>query len=146
MSDIVLDEDAHVYTAGGVVVPGVTQVLRPLVDLSHVPPDLLRFACERGKAVHKAIELYHAGTLDFASLDPEVIPRVMAYLDFLRDSKFTPDLSEYIVHHALHGYAGKLDLYGHFPDGGTALIDVKTGSVEAQAGYQTAAYLAAMVC
>jgi hypothetical protein len=135
-----------VYIANGVVVPGVSEILRPLVDFSRVPPALLRFACERGKAVHKAIELYNEHALDFESLDPEVVPRLHAYLDFLRESKFIPDLSEHIVHHAQHGYAGKLDLFGHFPDGSTALIDVKTGSVEAQAGYQTAAYLAALVC
>lgn len=147
MSDIVLDEDSHVYTArGGIVVPGVSEVLRPLVDFSRIPADLLHFARERGKAVHKAVELYHAGSLDFASLDAEVVPRLHAYLDFLAHSRFTPDLCEYIVHHTGYGYAGKLDLYGHFPDGSTALIDVKTGSIEPQAGYQTAAYLAAMVC
>ncbi len=147
MSDIILDLDSHVYTRNGVKLPGVSEVLRPLVNFDRVPPALLRFACDRGSAVHKAVELWHSpGGLDLATLDDEVRPRFDAYLKFLEFSKFTPQLSEHIVHHTGLGYAGKLDLFGNFPDGTTALIDIKTGCIEAVAGYQTAAYLGALVC
>lgn len=149
MSDIVLDLDAHVYSdrITGVTLPGVSQVLRPLVDFSRVPPALLKFACDRGSAVHKAVELWHDPRgLDLDTLDDEVRPRFSHYLDFLRQTGFVVHLSEYIVHHTVLGYAGKLDLFGAFPDGTTALIDIKTGTIESVAGYQTAGYLAALVC
>jgi len=148
VSDIVLDLDSHVYSANGVKLPGVSEVLKPLVDFSHVPPALLKFACDRGTAVHRAVELYHApGGLDETTLDDEVRPRFHAYLKFLEESGgFVPTFSEYIVHHTGLGYAGKLDLFGAFGDGTTALIDIKTGSIEAVAGYQLAAYLAALAC
>lgn len=147
MSDIILDLDSHVYTRSGTKLPGVSEVLKPLVDFSRVPPALLKFACDRGSAVHRAVELYHAPDgLDISTLDDEVRPRFDAYLKFLEFTRFTPHLSEYIVHHPVLNYAGKLDLFGGFPDGRTALIDIKTGSVEPVAGYQLAAYLGALVC
>lgn len=148
MSDIILDLDSHIYrrSVGGGILPGVSEVLRPLVDYSFVAPALLKFACDRGSAVHKAVELYHSPAgLDMTTLDDEVRPRVLAYLNFRRHTGFTPLLSEYIVHHRELDYAGKLDLFGAFDDGRSALVDIKCGAIEPQAGYQTAAYLAALI-
>lgn len=144
MSDIVLDRDSHVYRHKGRVLPGVTTILAPICDLSMVPPAALEFARQRGHAVHKALELYNNGALDYETVDDEVGPRLRAYMQFLKDSGYTPRFNERIVHHATLDYCGTLDTFGTLGDGSAALIDYKTGAIEAAAALQTAAYRTAL--
>lgn len=51
-------EDGHVYLVDGLIVPSVTQILKIRFGgkYSHVRPDVLRRAAEKGTAVHEAIQ------------------------------------------------------------------------------------------
>lgn len=140
MTDIAFDEAIHEYRVGGVKVPHVTYILRDLVDLSKVPEAILLYAQQRGTATHRAVELWHAGTLDYESLDAPVRARFISYQTFLNESGFEVIECETKVFHPELRYAGKMDLYGRFPGRRDALIDIKTGIVEPVAGPQTAAY------
>ena len=95
----------------------------------------------RGTSLHQAVEWFHEGALDAASIDPVVEPYWRAYRAFLSDTGFTPDHVERRVFDEILGYTGRLDLEGPAP--GThapAVIDIKTGSLPPTVGVQLAAY------
>ena len=54
----IFDERFHVYRLNGEIIPSVTKIIRTVAgkDLSHIPPDILQKAAERGTAIHKEIE------------------------------------------------------------------------------------------
>ena len=51
-------EDGHIYLVDGVIVPSITQLLKPMSEemYRYVPQGLLDKAAERGTEIHKAIE------------------------------------------------------------------------------------------
>lgn len=56
--DFIFDERFHVYRLNGEIIPSVTKIIRTIAgkDLSHIPPEILKNAAERGTAIHKEIE------------------------------------------------------------------------------------------
>lgn len=48
----------HTYKLNGHIIPSVTKIIRTVTaqDLSHIPPDVLKRAADRGTAIHKEIE------------------------------------------------------------------------------------------
>ena len=54
----IFDEQFHVYRLNGEIIPSVTKIIRAIAgkDLSHIPPEILKNAAERGTAIHKEIE------------------------------------------------------------------------------------------
>ena len=54
----IFDERFHVYRLNGEIIPSVTKIIRTIAgkDLSHIPPEILKNAAERGTAIHKEIE------------------------------------------------------------------------------------------
>ena len=56
--DFIFDERFHVYRLNGEIIPSVTKIIRTVAgkDLSHIPPEILKKAAERGTAIHKEIE------------------------------------------------------------------------------------------
>lgn len=74
----------HTYKLepSGEVLPSVSEVISPLVDLSGIPSATLAFASARGVAVHKACELYDLGELDMDSLDPLWLPYLQGWIKF----------------------------------------------------------------
>lgn len=52
------DERFHVYRLNGEIIPSVTKIICTVAgkDLSHIPPEILKKAAERGTAIHKEIE------------------------------------------------------------------------------------------
>lgn len=52
------DERFHVYRLNGEIIPSVTKIICTVAgkDLSHIPPEILKKATERGTAIHKEIE------------------------------------------------------------------------------------------
>lgn len=136
------DHDQHVYTLDGVVVPGVTTILKPLsaAEYRFAPTEVMERARWRGQAAHRLIELDIKGTLDVDALDEQLLPVFASWRQFRAQSGFTPMLSECQVLSRRHGFAGTLDLFGTM-NGEAALIDAKhTASVPKTAGPQTAAY------
>lgn len=144
---LTFDDGSHTYRFEGQVVPSVTQVLKPLTDLSHVDPDLLAAASAFGTAVHKACELDDLKQLDEEALDPELAPYLAAWRKFCRDYDVRWDLVEMRVFHRQLRYAGTLDRFGlvriapHLAQRVPAMVDIKSGTqLYPSVGPQLAAY------
>ena len=54
----IFDEQFHVYRLNGEIIPSVTKIIHTIAgkDLSHIPPEILKNAAERGTVIHKEIE------------------------------------------------------------------------------------------
>lgn len=144
---LTFDERTHTYRYQGAVVPSVTQVLAPIVDLSFVDPDVLAAASAFGTAVHKACELDDLEELDEASLDEPLVPYLDAWRAFSRDYNVIWSCVEQWVYHPQLRYAGTLDRYGlvfdkpHHGHHVPAIVDIKSGSrLFPAVGPQLAAY------
>lgn len=117
-------EDTHTYLLDGNPVPSVTEIIKPMVDLTRVPPGVLEFKRSLGKAVHKAIELYERQDLDVDTLDQEAMPFFEAWLKFKAETGFRAVLTEQIVWSAKLRYAGTLDVLGSRYSGPDADVNV----------------------
>lgn len=137
------DEPSHTYRVGGLVVPSVTQVLRPLIDLSGIPPAVLEAKRDLGTRVHAACQFDAEGDLDEATVEDDVAPYLEAWRRFLADTGAVVMASERRVFHTLYRYAGTLDLelvIARTP----WIVDIKTSiATPLSTGPQTAAYLSA---
>lgn len=144
---LLFDEAAHTYTWNGVVVPSVTQVLKPLTNYGMIPADKLEIAWQKGNAVHKMVELHAKGDLDEATLPEWMRPVFEKWLRFCDDTGFKIIESERQVYHPAYGYAGTLDLIGMIGEGDEfPLIDVKRSFFAGPViGMQTAAYAEAYI-
>ena len=98
------DERLHRYTLDGRILPSVSQIINAILPMRPVDDYYLT----RGTATHRACELYDRGTLDPASVDPEIAPRLEAW------KKFRADFGGEIVANEMRlasrsGFAGTLD-------------------------------------
>lgn len=137
------DDAAHRYTLNGVELPSVTHILNDVLDeYSDIDPETMRRAQERGTAVHKTCELYDKDQLDFESLDPVIAPYLEAYIRFLSETGFNPQVIEQSVNSLKYGYAGTLDRIGAPKRSKNRWqVDIKTSSALGKSvGPQTAAY------
>ena len=148
------DEEKHEYTAGGVKIPSVSEILAPLnaERYASINPMVLQDAARRGRAVHELTEAidYEIDLWDDDEIDPELEGYVNAYYQFLFDHNCEWDGIESIVsyYRGVEGepplYCGTIDRFG-IVDGKAAVVDIKTYSsmtTEAQmtASCQTALY------
>jgi len=134
------DQPTHVYRLDGRVVPSVTQVLDPLLELDGIPRAVLEAARIFGTHVHEACHLMVRGELDWARLDPELVPYVEGACKFLKDSGFTVIASELRVASAKLGCAGTLDLAGVLHRSECICDWKSTAVMPPTVGPQTAAY------
>jgi hypothetical protein len=142
---LAFDEATHTYTWNGVIVPSVTQILKPLTDYGMIPADKLEVARMKGVAVHKMVELHAKGDLDEETLPEWMRPVLISWEKFVADTGFEIIYAETQVYNPAYGYAGTFDLYGRMRDG-LALIDVKRSFLAGPViGLQLAGYHAAMV-
>lgn len=91
MPDFTYNPEAHVYTLDGFPVPSVTDVLSaagltPDWDALRLDP----FYLERGKAVHRAIELRLKGELEEGSVEPRIRSRFEAGIRCMDDLGLRP--------------------------------------------------------
>ena len=123
------NEDRHEYKWNGVIVPSVTQILKPLTDFGRVPPAILEHARQEGVAIHKMVELELDGDLDIHALPPWMSPYYEAWRKFVKDTGFQCVGSEVRLYHHKLSYAGTADLIGEMSNvkgvNGLALIDIK---------------------
>jgi hypothetical protein len=77
---LTFDEPTHTYRLDGAVVPSVTQILEPIRRELGGYEDVLEYKRSIGKALDLAIELHEKNDLDFATLDPAVVPFFEAWL------------------------------------------------------------------
>lgn len=142
------DADTHAYRLDGVAIPSVTQILKAAGMYSYldaVHPDRLEKARLRGVAVHRAIELYANGTLDWSTVSDEVAGYVEGYTAWAAVRGWQPSLVEHRFCHPVYRYAGTLDQGGKLGYGEEAVVDFKTMLVfgpaaAAAARLQLAAY------
>lgn len=143
MPTLLLNEETHIYTDNGIVVPGVTSVIDHLCDLTGIPQDVLDHKSYIGKAVHKACELHDLGELNWSTVAPSVFPYLAAWINFLKDTGFDVLLNEHLVYNKKHNYAGMLDRIGIL-NGEIVVIDIKcTVVIGPHAGVQLSAYFEA---
>lgn len=134
------DEATHTYTVAGIRVPSVTQIIGYFFGgFEFVSADALRYASDRGKAVHLACELDDRGTLDEASIDPGIAGYVNAYRKFKRECDFEPGLIEQALYSAGLRAAGTPDRVGRV-NRRQAVVDLKSGGRMPWHGLQTAGY------
>jgi len=140
MSYLTFNEERHEYRAGDVVVPSVTQILKPLTDFSMVPKDVLERASQFGRAVHKACELSDLGNLEEATLDSVLYPYLAGWKKFSREHAVKWVIIERPLYSDMHKYAGTPDRFGTV-DGKAAVVDIKSStSLYPAVGPQLAAY------
>lgn len=145
---LTFDEASHTYRYRGVVVPNVTRVLAPLLDLSHVDPEKLEHARQEGVAMHRMVELYCKGELHVPSLPDWLVPRLAAFKAFVAETGFVILASEQKLYHPTFAYAGTFDLFGRMPvkqgrvyRDATSCVDLKRSFFAGRVtGLQTAAY------
>lgn len=141
---LTFDEATHTYRLLGSVVPGVTQLLRPLVDFSRIPADVLAAKADLGRRVHLATQLDDEDDLDEASVEADVAPYLEAWRRFRRETRCELLLVEKEVCEPVLMYAGTLDRVLAFK-GAKWLVDLKTSfTTPMTAGPQTAAYWRAL--
>ncbi|MEX2282255.1 MAG: hypothetical protein WEE89_07210, partial [Gemmatimonadota bacterium] len=134
------DNAAHAYTLNGVRVPSVTEVLSPLEDFSRIPHDVLEAARVFGQHVHVAMALLVRDELDWAALDPSLVPYIVGGKRFLEESGITVVASEQRVCSKKLQVAGTFDLFGVWRDA-ECLIDFKaTAAIPKSVGPQSAGY------
>lgn len=141
---LTFDEASHTYRHGGKVVPGVTSILRPLVDFSGIRREVLEAKADLGRRVHLACQLHDEDDLDESSVQEDVAPYLQAYRQFLTETGAEIVMNEARVFSGIYGYAGTLDRVLRIPQG-HFLVDLKTCiATPSTTGPQTAAYLRAL--
>lgn len=127
--DFRFDPDRHLYLVRDRVVPSVTQVLHAAglsADYSTVAPEVLERKRIIGEYVHKATQYLDEGSLDLATIDPQIQPYLTAYEQFLKDSGFRARLVEHRVVGNINGMlcGGTVDREGTMA-GKRWIIDLK---------------------
>lgn len=104
----------------------VTDVLKNLKSLDHVPKKILEYAADRGKRVHKYCELYCLDQLD-ECIDDDCFPYVQAFIDFFDDNVEQVLLLEKRLKCDFLKIQGQFDMIAKLKDYDNAcIIDIKT--------------------
>lgn len=140
MNNFVFDEQRHVYTLDGEVLPGVTSVIdHGLQPYAGVPKELLERAARFGTAMHLTIKYYLMDDLDEYSLNPSLAGCLAGFKKFQDDCPQLFDEQPIIEKPGYHPklkYAGTPDL--DFP---SRVIDLKSRKTNILTdAIQTAAY------
>ena len=137
---LTFNDERHEYRLEGVRLPSVTQIMKPLMDFSGIPPNVLERKRQIGTAFHKAVELHLNDDLVLESLAVSVVPYFEGFIRFMNDTGFQPRKWEYRVASSIYGYAGQLDIDGYLRKR-LAVIDFKTThEISPSVAIQTAAY------
>lgn len=129
---LTFEEETHTYFLDGRQVPGITSIISALgIGHNHTYTDPIH--SQRGRAVHRAVELYNKGTLDPETVAPIAKPYFDAYLKFREDTDFRPLHSELRLGHEGLWFAGTLDLSGYL-NNQLGIVEIKTtDSLDAEA-------------
>jgi len=139
---LTFDESTHTYRWHGVVEPGVTSILSPLIDYSMVKPEVLERGQKLGTAVHRMTELYDLDDLDESSLSPVMVNYLEGWKRFKEDTGFVPATIEHRMYHPKHHYCGTSDRTGVIKKH-KAVVDIKKMlTLGPVIGIQLAAYQA----
>jgi len=137
---VAFDAATHTYTAGGIALPSVTQIIAGaglMGDTSFWTDE----ARDRGTHVHTMVALADIGDLDEDTLDPALRPFLDAYRWFQHDHSPKWSLIEAPRYSLTLRYAGTVDRAGFLQDGKhPTVLDVKSGQPAAHHGIQVSAY------
>lgn len=141
MSDLLFDEDSHTYMRNGKVLPSVTQIIRPINEFDEaISEEILEYASQRGRAVHKACEIIDRGESFAEPLDEVIVPYVDAWNLFVKENHVTITQTEQRLYHPVMHYAGTFDAVGTI-DGQGWLFDRKAvAQLHPAIGVQLAGY------
>lgn len=151
---IQFDEEKHIYTIDGVIIPGVTEILAPITAGGYlkINPAVLEHAAMKGTLVHAWCEMYDYDCAE-ESVPTELIPYCQAYADFVRDYRPQYESIEAILFNPEENYAGRVDRAGRFGNGSrdVFVMDIKTIASPSTKTHiavccQTAAYARAIGC
>lgn len=132
-----LDEE-HRYWLGEKRIPGVTEILDACGLISEFAKS--ETAALWGSLVHKACALLLLGKLDWSSVDPRILGKVLAYQKFLEENPVEPIEVETAHYHKDYLYAGTPDALVKHKKLGQFLYDLKTGAPLKYHAWQTAGY------
>lgn len=124
---IEFNEDQHIYTVDGKVVPSVTEIIKFLtIDTFATANHALKLiAANKGTRVHESTVVYDYEAWDF-DYDSDIIGYIQAYARFVRDYGIKDYIqTEHIISNG--EYAGTLDRLAMI-DGKKTVIDLKTGT------------------
>lgn len=119
------EEERHIYTVNGLIVPSVTQIMRPMSAQSYfsVDKEVLKQAADRGTDIHLAAELF--ATTRYRNCTPEVQPYFNSWLSWVEDVKPEFLALEYRFYHPALWYAGTVDCLANI-NGELCLVDYKS--------------------
>lgn len=123
-SAVIFDEAAHTYHLDGVVLGGVTPIVKWVYPDTYkdIPESVLQKAAEHGSLIHKACQLYNEA--GFADTDE---PQVKDYVHLMCNTRLMPVASEYTVSDN-ENIASQIDVVYRGWQGGYILADIKTTS------------------
>ena len=104
--------------------PSVTKVLSPYADFSHVPPDRLAAAAQRGTAVHEQCRRYAENPAATAYIAPGTY--LSSFIRWHKIMVASLVLAERELFHEKYQFHGHPDFVFILRDGASALIDIKT--------------------
>lgn len=118
-------EENHTYRLNGILIPGVSELMRPLSDSFYkwIDQTILDAAAKRGSEVHEAIENYILYGIE--DCEPEHRPYFDAFLEWLRRYDVHVIAVEIPLYNRVYRYAGTADILCMI-DGELVLVDVKT--------------------
>lgn len=125
VNKLTFDENKHQYSVNGLVLPSVTQIMKPLTQelYANIDHKTLNAAASRGKSVHYATELYD--TFGVEEIEEENKGYLAAYKKFKQDySVKILEVEKQLFHPFLY-YAGTLDRIVEI-NGKRVLLDIKT--------------------
>ena len=131
------NEEKHEYSYGGKQLPSVTTVIKEILNIEY--PDYAIYHATRGTFVHKAIELWFKGVLDFETVDEAVKPYLDSFIKFQEKAKIEPVILEERFADKNITFAGTVDIVGKVK-GKTYLFDIKTGQKQDSYNAQMAGY------
>jgi hypothetical protein len=133
---LVVDREKHEYHVDGRKVLSITDCMKSAGVIENVHGS--DYDLWVGTATHRAIELHINGTLNYNTLDPALVPRVLAWDEFVKHTGFIPRETEKAIYNFNMRVAGMLDVLGEFPDGAEGIVELKSGNVSKWTGVQTA--------
>lgn len=127
------DAENHIYRSSTGRLPGATDIIKGegLINPMWMTED----ARWRGKCVHRGVELFNKGELDWATVDEMVSGYLRSYEKFLSTTGFVVEGGETPCFDT--AFAALPDIWGHL-NGFTAIVELKTGPIPKWAAIQTA--------
>jgi len=134
MSNFTYDETMRLGKLNGSLIPSVTEIVGEFFK-----PIAGNFVA--GIAVHSATEYLDKGTLNWSTVDDNIMPYVMAYEKFKEETGFKPKRIEERLFHPYMCFHGQLDREGIWKLGmGRVLLDLKKYAPPPQTALQLAGY------